>query len=82
MQARLSWLLCALFQVALSSPTHGPTKRPSRIHRLSVVVSVMEIFSTSYLSGRPKRNLANRPFTICVPAVPRPPAQLCASHSP
>src|SRR6266403_4212581 len=46
MQARLSWLLCALFQVVLSSLTHGPTKHPCTIHLLSVGVSVMVIFST------------------------------------
>src|SRR6266446_7397798 len=46
MQARLSWLLCALFQVVLSSLTHGPTKHPCTIHFLSVGVSVMVIFST------------------------------------
>src|SRR6266849_6094726 len=46
MQARLSWLRCALFQVVLSSLTHGPTKRPCTIHFLSVGVSVMVIFST------------------------------------
>src|SRR5467141_3318636 len=47
MQARLSWLLCALFQVVLSSLTHGPTKRPCTIHLLSVAVSTMVIFNTS-----------------------------------
>src|SRR5260370_117352 len=36
MQARLSWLLCALFQVVLSSLAHGPTKRPCTIHLRSV----------------------------------------------
>src|SRR6266849_4869828 len=46
MQARLSWLLCALFQVVLSSLTHGPTKHPCTTHLLSVGVSVMVIFST------------------------------------
>src|SRR5258708_4178553 len=46
MQARLSGLLCALFQVVLSSLTHGPTKHPCTIHFLSVGVSVMVIFST------------------------------------
>src|SRR3981189_3201391 len=46
MQARSSWLLCALFQVVLSSLTHGPTKLPCTIHLLSVAVSMMVIFST------------------------------------
>src|SRR5216684_3709455 len=52
MQARLSWLLCALFQVVLSSLTHGPTKRPCTIHLLSVAVSMMVIFSTSTSQAR------------------------------
>src|SRR5580704_12831345 len=47
MQVRLSWLWCALFQVVLSSLTHGPTRHPCTIHLLSVGVSVMVIFSTS-----------------------------------
>src|SRR6266404_7905792 len=51
MQARLSSLRCALFQVVLSSLTHGPTKRPCTIHLLSVAVSVMVIFSTSTSQG-------------------------------
>src|SRR5713226_5702307 len=46
MQVRLSWLPCALFQVVLSSLTHGPTKLPCTIHLLSVAVSMMVIFST------------------------------------
>src|SRR5580692_8453332 len=47
MQPRLSWLWCALFQVVLSSLTHGPTRHPCTIHLLSVGVSVIVIFSTS-----------------------------------
>jgi hypothetical protein len=46
-QVRLSSIPCALFQVVLSSLTHGSTKRPCTIHLLSVGVSVMVIFSTS-----------------------------------
>src|SRR6266852_5054953 len=45
MQARLSSLLCALFQAVLNSLTHGPTKRPCTIHLLSVAVSMMVILS-------------------------------------
>src|SRR5258708_32726363 len=47
MQARLSWLRCALFQVVLNSLTHGPTNRPCTIHLLTVAVSMMLIFSTA-----------------------------------
>ena len=36
----------AFFQFALSSLTHGPTKRPCRTHRICAGVSVMVIFST------------------------------------
>ena len=43
---RLS-LLPHLLQVALSSLTQGPTKRPCTTHLLSPGVSVMVIFSTS-----------------------------------
>src|SRR6266849_6712399 len=66
MQARLSWLLCALFQVVLSSLTHGPTKRPCTIHLLSVAVSVMVIFSTSTPQTRQNETLqiAHSPFVF------------------
>jgi hypothetical protein len=46
MHVRLS-LLPHLLQVALSSLTHGPTKRPCTTHLLSPGVSVTVIFSTS-----------------------------------
>src|SRR5467141_4550019 len=66
MQARLSWLLCAFFQVVLSSLTHGPTKRPCTIHLLSVAVSVMVIFNTS--TSQARQNETSR----SVPCQPQP----------
>jgi hypothetical protein len=36
---------CLFFQFALSSPTHGCTKRPSRVHLCSVAVSAIVIRS-------------------------------------
>src|SRR5260221_1466069 len=59
-QARLSWLLCALFQAVLSSLTDGPTKRPCTIHLLSVSVSVMVILSTSTSQACPAHASACR----------------------
>ena len=47
MQARLSWLLCALFWAVLSSLTQGPTKRPCAIHLVPVAMSIMVILSTA-----------------------------------
>src|SRR6266436_7319836 len=64
MQARLSWLRCAFLQVVLSSLTHGPTKRPSTIHLVSVAVSVMVIFSTS--TSQARQNETSRSAT-CKP---------------
>src|SRR6266446_3880121 len=61
MQARLSWLRCAFFQVVLSSLTHGPTKRPCTIHLLSVAVSVMVIFSTSTSQARQNETSCSAP---------------------
>src|SRR6266446_8103867 len=61
MQARLSWLLCALFQVVLSSLTHGPTNRPWTIHLLSVAVSTIVIFSTSASQARQNKALHAAP---------------------
>src|SRR5260370_3197873 len=61
MQARLSSLRCALFQVVLSSLTHGPTKRPCTIHLLSIAISVMEIFSTSTSQARQNETSCSAP---------------------
>src|SRR5258708_4069937 len=38
---------CVFLQLVLSSRTHGPTKRPCRIHFSSAGVSVLVIFNTS-----------------------------------
>jgi hypothetical protein len=38
-----------VLQIALSSLTQGPNTRPCRTHRVSLAVSVMEIFSTFLL---------------------------------
>src|SRR5882724_7561693 len=67
MQARLSWLLCALFQVVLSSLTHGPTNCPCTIHLLSVAVSMMVIFSTSAsqaCQNEPSRSAPRQPQPV------------------
>src|SRR5260370_11847041 len=53
----LRWVL---FQLVLSSPTHGPTSRPCRIHRFSVGVSLMVILSTFTSHVRPSDSAASR----------------------
>src|ERR1700720_2796849 len=46
MHARPLRVLVDVLQIAFSSLTQGPNTRPCRTHRVSVAVSVMEIFST------------------------------------
>jgi hypothetical protein len=46
--ARPFWDRCLFFQHVLSSPTHGPTKRPSSVHLCSVAISATVIRNISF----------------------------------
>src|SRR6202795_1315295 len=41
------WARCLFFQHVLSSPTHGPTKRPSSVHLCSATISAIVIRNIS-----------------------------------
>jgi hypothetical protein len=79
-------LLWRLFQLALSSPTHGPTNRPCKIHRFSVGVSLMEILSTLPLTSakrlRPPHAYGGAVLSVLCQSTGNPswPAYGCLSH--
>src|SRR6267142_2516155 len=68
---RPSWLRCAFFQHVLSSPTHGPTNWPCKIHRFSVGVSLIVIFNTftspARLADSPASRLQRGRAWHCLP---------------